>query len=102
MGHVIFYDEKFEWGSNKAHHQYASYWFSLDDYIRLELAYYGNYGDPQKVEKDQLSKIRRWMQNNLDGEVIVKHHNGSGGLGTEISLYFENETDAAAFKLRWL
>jgi len=100
MGHVIFYDEKFEWGSDKPHHKYASYWFNLDDYVELELAYYSNYGDPQKVGAKQLSEIRRWMQTNLDDEVIVKHHKRSSG--TDISLYFENETDAAAFKLRWL
>lgn len=100
MGHVIFYDEKFEWGSNEAHHQYASYWFNLDDYVELHLAYYSSYGDQQKVEKDQLSEVRKWMQNNLEGEVVVKQNKGQ--LGTNIVLYFENVEDAAAFKLRWL
>lgn len=100
MGHVIFYDEKFEWGSNEAHHRYASYWFNLNDYVELDLAYYSGYGDQQKVEKDQLSEVRKWMQNNLDGEVIVCHLKGQ--LGTGITLYFENVEDAAAFKLRWL
>ena len=100
MGHVIFYDEKFEWGSPKPHHQYASYWFNLDDYVEIDIAYYSSYGDPQKIGTDRLSEIRRWMQNNLDGEIIVRHNKGS--LGTSIVLYFENETDAAAFKLRWL
>jgi len=99
MGHVIFYDEKFEWGSSKAHHQYASYWFNLDDYVKLDLAYYSTYGD-SKVGKEQLSEVRKWMQNNLDGEVVVKQNKGQ--LGTEIILYFENVEDAAAFKLRWL
>lgn len=100
MGYVIFYDEKFKWGSHEPHHQYASYWFNLDDYVELDVSYYSSFGDPQKVAKEQLSEVRRWMQNNLDGEVIVKHHKGSSG--TRIILYFENETDATAFKLRWL
>ncbi len=98
MGQVIFYDEKFEWGSNEAHHQYASYWFNLNDYVELNLAYYSSYSDQQKVGEEQLSEVRKWMQNNLDGEVIVKHHKGNSG--TRIILYFENETDATAFKLR--
>ena len=100
MGQVIFYDEKFEFGSNEAHHQYASYWFNLDDYVELDLAYYSSYSDQQKVEKNQLSEVRKWIQNNLDGEVIVKHHKGSSG--TRIVLYFENVGDAAAFKMRWM
>lgn len=100
MGHVIFYDEKFEWGSHEPHHQYASYWFNLDDYVELDLAYYSSHSDPQKIEAYQLSEVRRWMQTNLDGEVIVIHHKRNSG--TEIVLYFENKTDAAAFKLRWL
>lgn len=100
MGHVIFYDEKIKWGSHEPHHQYASYWFDLDNYVELDIAYYCSHSDPQKIGTDRLSEIRRWMQTNLDGEVIVKHHKRS--LGTGITLYFENETDAAAFKLRWL
>jgi len=60
VGHVIFYDEKFEWGSNDAHHRYASYWFDLDDYVELHLAYYGSYSDQQKVKKNQLSEVRKW------------------------------------------
>ncbi len=100
MGHVIFYDEKFEWGSNKAHHVYATYWFNLDDYVELFLADYGRHSDQQKVGKEQLSEVRKWMQNNLDGEIIVKQNKGQ--LGTDIVLYFENVEDDIAFKLRWL
>jgi len=100
VGHVIFYDEKLEWGSNEAHHVYATYWFNLDDYVELLLADYGRYSDQQKVEKEQLSEVRKWIQNNLDGEVIVKQNKGQ--LGTNIVLYFENVGDAAAFKMRWL
>lgn len=98
MGHVIFYDEKFKWGSDEAHHQYAFYWFSLDDYVKLNLGYYNS--DQQKVELNQLSEVRRWMQNNLDGEVIICQNKGQ--LGTDIVLYFENEEDTIAFKLRWM
>ena len=102
MGHVIFYDEKFEWGSNAPHHHYASYWFNLEDYEELDLAYYSSYGDEQEIKTEQLSEVRRWMQDNLDGEVIVRQHKSGGGIGTRIVLHFQYTTDAAAFKLRWL
>lgn len=100
MGHVIFYEEKFDWGSKKPHHQYASYWFNLDDYVELRIANYCSYRDDAKILPEQLSEIRRWMQDNLDGEVIVQHYNS--GPGIEIILYFQYKEDAVAFKLRWL
>jgi len=96
MGHVIFYDEKFEWGSKRPHHQYASYWFDLDGYEKIQLVYHFGVEDLSPIKAEQLSEIRRWMQDNLDGEVIIRHNRES------IGLYFQYTEDAAAFKLRWL
>jgi len=93
MGHVIFYDEKFKWGSRKPHHVNAFNWFDLNDYILYEF----DNSKFNKLRKDnKLSKLRRWMQNNLLGEVIIQQDEHSG-----ISLYFENKHDFLAFKLKW-
>lgn len=99
MGQIIFYDEKFEWGSRKALHTFAGDWMNLKQYHKYEMAWLAGKDHSTGPERSQFTTIRWWMQDNLNGEIIVKY--GSGTYGTTVYLYFQHEDDMVAFKLRW-
>ena len=53
---------------------------------------------------DTKINLRRWCQRNLEGDVVVEKDSFMGRLGTAYKwiFWFELESDAAAFKLRWI
>ncbi len=96
MGTVVFLDEKINWGINqKFHEKLARSWFDLEQYYKYHMSYLGKFG-PQK---EQFVEIRWWMQDNLEGEIVVKY---GDDISTKVYLYFQHEEDLVAFKLRWL
>ena len=52
---------------------------------------------------DTKVNLKRWCQRNLEGDVVVEKDSFMGRLGTEYKwiFWFELESDAIAFKLRW-
>ena len=103
MGIVIFRDEKISWGSKKAHHLYVYDWFDTNQYYKYEMSYLNGFEFSSGVLKTQFTEVRWWMQDNLNGEILVVYDDhSSSGHGVTIYLYFQYETDMIAFKLRWV
>ena len=90
MGDVIFIDHYQKWGSREPHHTLAEAWFSCEGYYQHRI---------YNIPRDHLSKLRRWMHRNLEGEVIIKQMNTTAG--PVVIFGFEIEEDFIAFKLVW-
>ncbi len=104
MGTVVFFDEKNEWGSrHKAVYSYAGDWFNRDQYHKYDMSWIRVESQFQRgLQPGQFTEVRWWMQDNLEGEVMVVYDDRtSSGGGVNVYLYFQHETDMVAFKLRW-
>ena len=103
MGTVIYRDEKISWSSREAHHELAYYWFDLDHYHKYDMSWLGNQSDFQRgPQPKQFTEVRWWMQDNLEGEILVVNDDRTSSAGgITVYLYFQHEADMMAFKLRW-
>ena len=102
MGTVVFIDEKYNDVSSTISY-YTDCWFDLDQYHKYEMGYISKEERFQRgPQAKQFNEVRLWIQDNLEGEVIVKRHDQtSSGFGVSFYLYFQHESDMIAFKLRW-
>ena len=103
MGTVVFYDKETEYNNQDIEKIYSKYWFNLDEYYEYVMSFISNREDFQRgPQRYQFNEVRFWMQDNLEGEILVRYNFQSGDQtnGT-IYLYFQHETDMMAFKLRW-
>ena len=76
--------------SREQYHEYDMSWIRVEERFQ------------RGPQPKQFVEIRWWMQDNLDGEVLVKYDDrSSSGLGLNVYLYFQHETDLMAFKIRW-
>lgn len=79
-------------------------WFDLDKYIEVSFHYYfGPQADRHRyvyISKDKWPSIRTWILRECEGEVIVSY--GNNEFRKWINLHFEVESDAMAFKLKWI
>lgn len=100
MGTVVFLDEKINWGINqKVHEKLARSWFDLEQYYKYHMSCLGGEDFSFGPQKEQFTEIRWWMQDNLEGEIVVKYDDN---ISTKVYLYFQHEADLMAFKLRWM
>lgn len=81
-------------------------WFNIDEYFKITFHYeYGQYSNPKDIDDflivDEWPNIRRWIRDDCDGDVIIRS-NANSYHRKWIDLYFECESDAMAFKLKWL
>ncbi len=106
MGRVIFLDTDLDLpfvGSETDQfyqRKKMEYWFSYEGYTKVTLYdWRDRYEDT--IKKESYSKIRRWMEDTLSGEVIIKYEAGERWGTHIIFAYFENYDDATIFKLTW-
>ena len=105
MGRVIIIDEYYDITEPTVEiaKRFNDCWFDTSGYTEV-LIYYFDYNSkkakPLLLSYLDFSKARLWMEKQLEGEVIVKHRVISDD--TQIYAYFQNNSDAVAFKLTWL
>ena len=57
-------------------------------------------GEELNILLPSLTKIRRWIEKECEGEVVVIIHQAA--YSRKITFCFEEESDAPAFKLAWM
>ena len=78
-------------------------WFDLDSYTIMSFYYYFTFGVKKTfpaIYEEEWPKIRKWILRECEGEVITQYK--TNPYRNWIDLYFEFESDAVAFKLRWM
>jgi hypothetical protein len=105
MGRVVFYDAfKGDFGGNEPFlNNHKGIWYSTEGYTELQIYFSGYGGESEKyLLRDQFRDARLWMEDNLEGEIIIKYRDRTSSGSLSASAYFQHETDAMAFKLKWL
>ena len=99
MGNVIFYDLLDP--TNKMKVELHNMFWGVDDYIRVEIYRVNPQHHPYAGKRavKNLSKVRRWLAKECEGEVIIKQFTSNNDL--YVIAYFEVEHDASFYKLVW-
>ena len=99
MANIIFYELIDP--NKKMKGETKDLFWSTDGYSKVELEriYPAHHPiDGTRIPKD-LSMIRRWMERECQGEIIIKEYMAGGSL--YVFAYFEFEEDAIQCKLTW-
>lgn len=97
MGKIIIYDEIDP--TNKLRGEVKNSLWSVDEYYPVKLDIFYPQHFPNYTAPRNLSEIRRWLERELEGEIIIKTISGGGSL--QVWAYFELEDEAVRCKLTW-
>jgi hypothetical protein len=99
MGKIIFYDLiDFGLQNHIARLIKNSFW-STENYIKVLISSVDCMPPKQHTGVPDLSEIRRWLENTIQGEVIIKLTENANKI--LVYAYFEIEDDAIHFQLTW-